>query len=609
MEADQIDVDGSVGSATGTTYTPPAPTPQEEIDPGRALSMKMKVKGTNQESHEKDKPPTPSVSSCNVFKSQLQEYCQKIRLTMPVYESIKEGPSHVPVFKSTVVVNNARYVSLPGCYNRKAAEQSAAEVAILALAKSNNSSSEISQPVMEASQIDVGCSVRIATGTTYTPPAPTTQEEIDRGRTLSRKMKVKGTNQESHKKNKPPSVSSCYGFKSQLLEYCQKTGLTMPAYETIKEGPSHEPVFKSTVVVNNARYVSLPGFYNRKAAEQSAAEVALLALAKSNNSSNGISQPVMEAGQIDVGGIVGIATGTTYTPPAPTTQSEIDLSRDLSRKMKVMGTNLESHEKNKPPSVSSCYVFKSQLLEYCQKTGLTTPTYETIKEGPSHEPVFKSTVVVNNVRYVSLPGFYNRKAAEQSAAEVALLALAKSNNSSSEISQPVLKTGLCKNLLQDYAQKMNNVSPLYTCRWEEKEGKTPIFSCVVAIGSIMYTGASAGTKKEAEIKAARTALLAIQTAVPVTEDHTSNPIYTVVPQKRKGSDLAISIQETKESLKPKKGWVKKQYQKKWQPVKKDNPAGGTACLEVNADGRTGVESTATVGQEGLQVDAADTVGS
>ena len=88
-------------------------------------------------------------------------------------------------------------------------------------------------------------------------------------------------------------VSSCYGFKSQLLEYCQKTGLTMPAYETIKEGPSHEPVFKSTVVVNNARYVSLPGFYNRKAAEQSAAEVALLALAKSNNSSNGISQPVV----------------------------------------------------------------------------------------------------------------------------------------------------------------------------------------------------------------------------------------------------------------------------------------------------------------------------
>lgn len=150
---------------------------------------------------------------------------------------------------------------------------------------------------------------------------------------------------------------------------------------------------------------------------------------------------------------------------------------------------------------------------------------------------------------------------------------------------------------------------MYTCHWEEKEGKTPMFSCVVSIGSIKYTGASAGTKKEAEIKAARTALLAIQTAVPVTEDHTGNSIYTVIPQKRKGSDLANSIQETKESLKPKKGWVKKQYRKKWQPVKKDNPAGGTARLEVNADGGTGVGSTVTVGKVGLQVDAADTVGS
>lgn len=90
------------------------------------------------------------------------------------------------------------------------------------------------------------------------------------------------------------------------------------------------------------------------------------------------------------------------------------------------------------PGVSNCYVFKSQLQEYCQKTGLTTPIYETIKEGPSHEPIFRSTVVVNNVGYDSLPGFFNRKAAEQSAAEVALVELAKSNNISSGISQPVV---------------------------------------------------------------------------------------------------------------------------------------------------------------------------
>ncbi|MCE5167102.1 Double-stranded RNA-binding protein 1, partial [Datura stramonium] len=44
--------------------------------------------------------------------------------------------------------------------------------------------------------------------------------------------------------------------------------------------------------------------------------------------------------------------------------------------------------------VSICYVFKSRLQEYAQKVGLPTPVYETIKEGPSHEPTFRSAVTV-----------------------------------------------------------------------------------------------------------------------------------------------------------------------------------------------------------------------
>lgn len=88
--------------------------------------------------------------------------------------------------------------------------------------------------------------------------------------------------------------------------------------------------------------------------------------------------------------------------------------------------------------VSNCYVFKSRLQEYAQKVGIPTPVYETTKEGPSHEPSFWSTVIVNDVRYDSLPGFFNRKAAEQSAAEVALMQLAKSGELSERISQPIV---------------------------------------------------------------------------------------------------------------------------------------------------------------------------
>ncbi|PKA49378.1 Double-stranded RNA-binding protein 8 [Apostasia shenzhenica] len=157
--------------------------------------------------------------------------------------------------------------------------------------------------------------------------------------------------------------------------------------------------------------------------------------------------------------------------------------------------------------VENCYVFKSRLQEYAQKVGIPTPVYETLMEGPSHEPVFRSTVIVNNIKYDSLPGFFNRKAAEQSAAEIALMELTKSGQMT-ECIPTVHETGLCKNLLQECAQKMNYAIPSYHCT-KKATGSNP-FTCTIEIGGIQYIGAAARTKKEAEIKAARTALLAIQ---------------------------------------------------------------------------------------------------
>lgn len=103
-------------------------------------------------------------------------------------------------------------------------------------------------------------------------------------------------------------------------------------------------------------------------------------------------------------------------------------------------------------------MFKSRLQEYAQRYKLPTPLYETIKEGPSHKPLFQSTVIVNDVRYDSLPGFFNRKAAEQSAAEVALQELAKSSDLTQSVSLPVVSTSSflsrdsnCLSLVKDYS--------------------------------------------------------------------------------------------------------------------------------------------------------------
>ncbi|KAK6163543.1 hypothetical protein DH2020_000407 [Rehmannia glutinosa] len=268
--------------------------------------------------------------------------------------------------------------------------------------------------------------------------------------------------------------------------------------------------------------------------------------------------------------------------------------------------------------VSNCYVFKSRLQEYCQKAGVTTPVYETIKEGPSHEPSFRSTVIVNNVRYDSLPGFFNRKAAEQSAAEVALVELANSVDMKFGISQPVQETGLCKNLLQEYAQKMNYAIPLYECHKDEKQGRTTMYSCVVEIGGIKYIGASASTKKEAEIKAARTAMLAIQSAPSASADQMANSIYTVVPQKKRVPDMGIGTQDATSASKPKKGRFKQQ--KRRRAVKRYNSGEGTICSEVKTDGGVGSDvidtltahynmagvSEVHIGRTGLEVgDATD----
>lgn len=213
--------------------------------------------------------------------------------------------------------------------------------------------------------------------------------------------------------------------------------------------------------------------------------------------------------------------------------------------------------------VSNCYVFKSRLQEYAQKVGIPTPVYETTKEGPSHEPSFWSTVIVNDVRYDSLPGFFNRKAAEQSAAEVALMQLAKSGELSERISQPIHETGLCKNLLQEYAQKMNFAIPLYQCQKEEAPDRMPCFSCTVEIGGIRYIGAVAKTKKEAEIKAARTALLALQSS----RDKSGSSQLTVLPCKKRAGEPVNSTEEVTNVTKAKKARVKKLSKKRFRGKK------------------------------------------
>ena len=69
--------------------------------------------------------------------------------------------------------------------------------------------------------------------------------------------------------------------------------------------------------------------------------------------------------------------------------------------------------------------------------------------------------------------------------------------------------GLCKSLLEDYAQKLSLPLPSYCCK---RLGKIhfPTFICNVEFFGVQYTCGVAHSRKEAEIQAVRTTLLALQ---------------------------------------------------------------------------------------------------
>lgn len=156
-------------------------------------------------------------------------------------------------------------------------------------------------------------------------------------------------------------------------------------------------------------------------------------------------------------------------------------------------------------------MYKNQLQELAQRSCFNLPCYTCIREGPDHAPRFKATVSFNGEVFESEEYHSTLRQAEHAAAEVALSTLSQRGPTQSLAARILDETGVCKNLLQETAQRTGFSLPVYTTiRSGPKH--LPLFKCVVEIGGRHFKGEPAKTKKQAEKNAATAAWSALNSS-------------------------------------------------------------------------------------------------
>lgn len=181
-------------------------------------------------------------------------------------------------------------------------------------------------------------------------------------------------------------------------------------------------------------------------------------------------------------------------------------------------------------------MFKNQLQELAQRSSFNLPSYACIREGPDHAPRFKSKVTFNGESFES-PGFYNNlRQAEHAAAEVALHALSVKGPTQSLAARILDETGVCKNLLQETAQRAGVNLPEYSVT-RSGPGHMPVFVATVQLAGMSFVGESAKMKKQAEKNAALAAWASLKQLVTQGGTSSQSPSATPVNEEQ----LQISI--------------------------------------------------------------------
>ncbi|KAE8733798.1 Double-stranded RNA-binding protein 2 [Hibiscus syriacus] len=167
-------------------------------------------------------------------------------------------------------------------------------------------------------------------------------------------------------------------------------------------------------------------------------------------------------------------------------------------------------------------MYKNQLQELAQRSCFNLPSYTCIREGPDHAPRFKATVNFNGETFESPQYCSTLRQAEHSAAEVALQSISNRGPSHSLAARILDETGVYKNLLQEIAQRVGAPLPQYMT-FRSGLGHLPIFTGIVELAGIKFTGEPAKNKKQAEKNAAMAAWTSLKLLAKETANSSSEP--------------------------------------------------------------------------------------
>lgn len=262
------------------------------------------------------------------------------------------------------------------------------------------------------------------------------------------------------------------GYKSILFEYCQKRKIGPPSFDTA----TGERGFYSEVTIEGTKFGCGDVFLKKKQAENDAAKVSLVALGLLVEPKD---EEIKEEVEVELQ-----STEQAAEQAVPEDSGQHTSSPSPGETLHNVPFGHSPLGQSPVASVLTSKNAKSFLHEYCQKSKMSLPQYDTEESYHGNKLCgYTCVLTLSEETYVTESIFPNKRDAEHSVAAKVLASFSPGSNNtrspfytgsqrsfsspmSGESPQPSNPGMMFKNLLQEHLRQRNLDSPIYDTNME-----------------------------------------------------------------------------------------------------------------------------------------------